>query len=45
MDGKVVIEKIEDSEWEVGYNAMNNKYGHSIEAGVIDPAKMRRCML
>lgn len=26
MDGEVVVEKIKDSEWEVGYNAMNNKY-------------------
>uniref|UniRef100_A0A0E0GL48 Uncharacterized protein n=1 Tax=Oryza nivara TaxID=4536 RepID=A0A0E0GL48_ORYNI len=37
--------KIEDSECKVSYNAMNIKYENSIKASVINPAKVRRCML
>uniref|UniRef100_A0A0E0MLB6 RuBisCO large subunit-binding protein subunit alpha, chloroplastic n=1 Tax=Oryza punctata TaxID=4537 RepID=A0A0E0MLB6_ORYPU len=45
VEGEVVVEKIKDGEWEVGYNAMNDKYENLIEAGVIDPAKVTRCAL
>ncbi|XP_020593410.1 LOW QUALITY PROTEIN: ruBisCO large subunit-binding protein subunit alpha-like [Phalaenopsis equestris] len=45
VEGEVVVEKIKDSEWEVGYNAMNDKYENLVEAGVIDPAKVARCAL
>ncbi|KAG8064058.1 hypothetical protein GUJ93_ZPchr0004g38313 [Zizania palustris] len=45
VEGEVVVEKIKDSEWEVGYNAMNDKYENLMEAGVIDPAKVTRCAL
>lgn len=45
VEGEVVVEKIKDSEWEVGYNAMTDKYENLIEAGVIDPAKVTRCAL
>ncbi|XP_020596489.1 ruBisCO large subunit-binding protein subunit alpha, chloroplastic-like [Phalaenopsis equestris] len=44
-EGEVVVEKIKDSKWEVGYNAMNDKYENLVEAGVIDPAKVARCAL
>ncbi|XP_025684935.2 ruBisCO large subunit-binding protein subunit alpha [Arachis hypogaea] len=45
IEGEVVVEKIKNSEWEVGYNAMTDKYENLVEAGVIDPAKVTRCAL
>ncbi|KAG1354944.1 putative RuBisCO large subunit-binding protein subunit alpha, chloroplastic [Cocos nucifera] len=45
VEGEVVVEKIKDGEWEVGYNAMTDKYENLLEAGVIDPAKVTRCAL
>ncbi|VAH40874.1 unnamed protein product [Triticum turgidum subsp. durum] len=45
VEGEVVIEKIKESEWEMGYNAMTDKYENLIESGVIDPAKVTRCAL
>lgn len=45
VEGEVVVEKIRDREWEVGYNAMTDKFGNLVEAGVIDPAKVTRCAL
>lgn len=45
VEGEVVVEKIKNGEWEVGYNAMTDKYENLVEAGVIDPAKVARCAL
>jgi hypothetical protein len=45
VEGEVVVEKIKESDWEVGYNAMTDKYEILMEAGVIDPAKVTRCAL
>lgn len=45
VEGEVVVEKIKDGEWEIGYNAMTDKYENLLEAGVIDPAKVTRCAL
>ncbi|KAK8485866.1 hypothetical protein V6N13_138538 [Hibiscus sabdariffa] len=45
IEGEVVVEKVKSSEWEVGYNAMTDKYENLLEAGVIDPAKVTRCAL
>ncbi|KAA1168778.1 molecular chaperone GroEL, partial [Marinobacter salinexigens] len=45
VEGEVVVEKIKESDWEVGYNAMTDKYENLMEAGVIDPAKVTRCAL
>lgn len=45
VEGEVVVDKIKESEWEVGYNAMTDKYENLVEAGVIDPAKVTRCGL
>ena len=45
MEGEVVVEKVKSSEWEIGYNAMTDKYENLLEAGVIDPAKVTRCGL
>lgn len=39
------MEKILDSNWEIGYNAMEDKYENLFESGVIDPAKVTRCAL
>jgi chaperonin GroEL (HSP60 family) len=43
--GEVVVEKLKACEWEVGYNAMTDKYENLVDAGVIDPAKVPRCAL
>lgn len=45
VEGAVVVEKILESSWEMGYNAMTDKYENLLEAGVIDPAKVTRCAL
>eukprot|EP00262_Sarcandra_glabra_P011365 TRINITY_DN2726_c0_g1_i2.p1 TRINITY_DN2726_c0_g1~~TRINITY_DN2726_c0_g1_i2.p1 ORF type:complete len:584 (+),score=158.37 TRINITY_DN2726_c0_g1_i2:147-1898(+) len=45
VEGEVVVEKIKASDWEIGYNAMTDKYENLVEAGVIDPAKVARCAL
>lgn len=45
MEGEVVVEKIKENQWEVGYNAMTDKYENLVESGVIDPAKVARCAL
>ncbi|KAK1576503.1 hypothetical protein Q3G72_014493 [Acer saccharum] len=45
VEGEVVVEKVLSSEWEIGYNAMTDKYENLLEAGVIDPAKVTRCAL
>ena len=44
-EGEVVVEKLLESEWEIGYNAMTDTYENLLEAGVIDPAKVTRCAL
>ncbi|XP_071690368.1 ruBisCO large subunit-binding protein subunit alpha-like [Rutidosis leptorrhynchoides] len=45
VEGEVVVEKVKESEWEMGYNAMTDKYENLVESGVIDPAKVTRCAL
>ncbi|WVZ02531.1 hypothetical protein V8G54_023337 [Vigna mungo] len=45
IEGEVVVEKIKNGEWEVGYNAMADRYENLVDAGVIDPAKVTRCGL
>lgn len=45
VEGEVVVEKVKAREWEVGYNAMTDKYENLVAAGVIDPAKVTRCAL
>ncbi|KAL5715684.1 hypothetical protein ACHQM5_017471 [Ranunculus cassubicifolius] len=45
VDGSVVVEKLIEAEWEVGYNAMTDKYENMFEAGVIDPCRVLRCAL
>ncbi|KAJ8543961.1 hypothetical protein K7X08_025579 [Anisodus acutangulus] len=45
IEGEVVVEKVKEAEWEMGYNAMTDKYENLMENGVIDPAKVTRCAL
>lgn len=45
VEGEVIVDKIRESEWEFGYNAMADKHENLVEAGVIDPAKVTRCAL
>lgn len=45
VEGEVVVEKVKSNEWEIGYNAMTDKYENLLDAGVIDPAKVTRCAL
>lgn len=44
-EGAVVVEKLLSSDWEIGYNAMTDRYEDLLKAGVIDPAKVARCAL
>ncbi|GKD81828.1 RuBisCO large subunit-binding protein subunit alpha [Tanacetum coccineum] len=45
VEGEVVVDKVKESEWEFGCNAMTDKYENLVESGVIDPAKVTRCAL
>lgn len=45
IEGEVVVEKLKESEWEFGYNAMTDTFENLVDAGVIDPAKVTRCAL
>lgn len=45
IEGEVVVEKLKASDWEIGYNAMSDKYENLVDAGIIDPAKVTRCAL
>jgi chaperonin GroEL (HSP60 family) len=42
VEGDVIVEKVLNSEWEMGYNAMNGEFVNMMEAGVIDPKKVTR---
>lgn len=45
VDGDVVVENIRASEWQMGYNAMNNRYEDLLAVGVVDPCRVSRCAL
>lgn len=45
VDGTVVLEKIRTSDWEIGYNAMTDKYEDLFVAGVVDSCRVSRCAL
>ncbi|XP_042411107.1 ruBisCO large subunit-binding protein subunit alpha-like isoform X1 [Zingiber officinale] len=44
-DGSVIVEKLLESEWGVGYNAMTNEFEDLFESGVVDPCRVARCAL
>jgi chaperonin GroEL len=45
QNGAVILERVKDAEFEVGYNAAKNELADMFEAGVIDPAKVTRSTL
>jgi chaperonin GroEL len=45
VEGDVVVEKIKESDFSIGYNALTGKYEDLIATGIIDPAKVVRTSL
>ncbi|SHH38929.1 chaperonin GroEL [Tepidibacter thalassicus] len=45
LEGAVIVEKVKNSEVEVGFDALNEKYVNMIEAGIVDPTKVTRSAL
>lgn len=45
MDGDIVVEKTQASNWRIGYNAMTGEYEDLFNAGVMDPSQVSRCAL
>ncbi|XP_062092101.1 chaperonin 60 subunit alpha 2, chloroplastic isoform X2 [Humulus lupulus] len=45
VDGEVVVEKIRNSDWRIGFNAMTNRYEDLPDAGILDPCRVSRCAL
>jgi hypothetical protein len=41
VEGEVIVQKLLGQPFEVGYNAMTDTVENLLEAGVIDPAKVR----
>jgi len=41
VEGDVIVEKVFGKSWETGYNAMDDRIEDLLEAGIIDPAKVR----
>jgi chaperonin GroEL len=44
-DGTVVLQKVMESEQNVGFDAEKGEYLDMMQAGIIDPAKVVRCAL
>jgi len=42
VNGAVIIEKIQQQPFEIGYNASNNTFGNMYKEGIVDPAKVTR---
>jgi len=42
INGPVIVERVQEEEFETGYNAAINKFGNMYEQGVVDPAKVTR---
>merc|ERR1712086_517224 len=45
INGPVIVEKVQEQEFEIGYNAATNTFGSMYEEGVVDPAKVTRSAL
>ena len=45
LEGAVIINKVRESEFGTGYDALNDKYVNMIDAGILDPAKVTRSAL
>ena len=44
-NGSIIVERIKESDFEIGYNAATNEIVDMYEAGIIDPAKVTRSTL
>nr|YP_009497811.1 chaperonin GroEL [Acanthoceras zachariasii]AWT40524.1 chaperonin GroEL [Acanthoceras zachariasii] len=42
INGAVIVEKVQEQEFEIGYNAAKNRFGNMYEEGIVDPAKVTR---
>merc|ERR1711933_652246 len=42
INGPVIVEKVQQQDFEIGYNAANNNFGNMYEEGIVDPAKVTR---
>ena len=42
INGPVIIEKVQQQEFEIGYNAAKNIFENMYESGIVDPAKVTR---
>ncbi len=45
QNGAIVAERVKEKEFNVGYDAANDKYTDMFEAGIVDPAKVTRSAL
>jgi chaperonin GroEL len=45
INGAVIIEQVQQQEFEIGYNAAKNEFGNMYDEGVVDPAKVTRSAL
>jgi chaperonin GroEL len=45
LEGSVIVEKVMNSEKNVGFDALHEKYVNMIEAGIVDPKKVTRSAL
>lgn len=45
LEGSVIIQNVINSDFEVGFDALNEEYADMIEAGIVDPTKVSRSAL
>ena len=45
QNGAIIVEKIKAHEFDVGYDALANKFVNMFDAGIVDPAKVTRSAL
>jgi chaperonin GroEL len=44
-NGAVVVERVKEKDFEIGYNAATDEFVDMYDAGIIDPAKVTRSTL
>lgn len=45
INGPVIVGKVQEQEFEIGYNAAKNIFGNMYDEGIVDPAKVTRSAL
>ena len=45
QNGAIVLERVKEKDFEVGYDAQEDTYVNMVEAGIVDPAKVTRSAL